>query len=158
MNIRRTLFSLAILLLLSGSNLLAQEVPANLQAALFKKIFTFDKTLSAKGKVEVVVIGAGGDAIVSAFKDAGISAKTGDISSASSVVYIMPGTSSTKSQTASKGILSISGFSSYVEDGKVAIGLGVEGGKPKIIVNMTQLKAEDQDLSADLLKIAKVIH
>ena len=43
------------------------------------------------------------------------------------------------------------------EDGNVAIGIGVEGGKPKIIVNLKQLKAEGQELSADLLKIAKVI-
>ena len=69
----------------------------------------------------------------------------------------MPGTNPPSQQSSSKGVLSISGVTSNVESGKVAIGLGVEGGKPKIIIHMGQLKAEGQDVSADLLKIATVI-
>jgi len=143
-------------------NSFAQEmsVPPNLQAALFKKIFSFNKTLTSKGNVEVAVLGNGGDAVASALKEVGVNAKAvgGDqIPSGASVVYVMPGATSPKQQSASKGVLTISGVSSYVEDGKVAIGLGVEAGKPKIIINMAQLKAEGQELSADLLKIAKVI-
>ena len=142
------------------ANIYSQEVPANLQAALFKKIFSFNKTLSAKGSVEIGVIGASGDGIVAAFKEAGINAKamggnqiTGDVN----VVYVMPGAASTKQQSASKGVLSISGVTSLVENGQVAIGLDIEGGKPKIVINMAQLKAEGQELTADLLKIVKVI-
>ena len=135
----------------------AQDVPANLQAALFKKIFAFDKTLQSKG-IEVAVLG-GGDDIVSAFKEAGVNVKAASgsqVPGGVSVVYVV-GAASTKQQTASKGILSISGDVSNVESGKVAIALGIEGGKPKIIINMAQLKAEGQELSADLLKIARVI-
>ncbi|MBK8946119.1 MAG: hypothetical protein IPM32_12725 [Ignavibacteriae bacterium] len=132
-------------------------VPANLQAALFKKIFSFNKTLVAKGNFEVAVIGSGADAIVAAFKEAGINAKVSSDIGNSAVAYIMPGTASLKSQTSSKGVFSISGVTSHVESGNVAVGLGVEGGKPKIIVHMAQLKAESQEMSADLLKIAKVI-
>ena len=155
----RLTFVVLLLLSLITVNSFAQDmaVPANLQAALFKKIFSFNKTLTAKGSVEVAVIGAGADEVVSAFKDAGVNAKAvSDIGSAS-VVYVMPGTASPKAQSASKSVLSISGVTSNVEEGKVAIGIGVEGGKPKIIINMAQLKAEGQELSADLLKIAKVI-
>jgi hypothetical protein len=151
--------NMIMFLLFFTGNIIAQEmaVPANLQAALFKKILSFNKTLTAKGNFEVSIIGSGADAVVSAFKEAGLNAKaTSDIGS-SAVVYIMPGTSSLKSQTSAKGVLSISGVTSYVENGSVAVGLGVEGGKPKIIVNMAQLKAEGQELSAELLKIAKVI-
>jgi len=141
-----------------NSNAQEMAVPAGLQAALFKKIFSFDKTLAAKGTIEVAVIGNGGDAIVSAFKDAGVSAKVSDqIPAGATIVYMMPGAASLKQQTASRGILSISGVSSYVEEGRISIGLGIEGGKPKIIVNMAQLKAEGQELSADLLSIAKII-
>ncbi|HLP18319.1 MAG TPA: YfiR family protein [Bacteroidota bacterium] len=137
----------------------AQEmaVPVNLQAALFKKIFSFDRTLASKG-VEVAVLGAGGDAVAAALKDAGVNAKavSGDqVPGGVTVVYTMSG--ATKSQTAAKGILSISGVSGFAESGKVAIGLSVEGGKPKIVINMAQLKAESQELAADLLKIAKLI-
>ncbi len=133
------------------------EVPANLQTALFKKIFAFDKTLTAKGNFEVAVIGAGAEEIVASFKETGVNAKTATDIGGASVIYIMPGSASFKSQSASKGVLSISGVTSYVEDGKVAIGIGSEGGKPKIIINMAQLKAEGHDISPDLLKIAKVI-
>lgn len=132
----------------------AQEVPANLQAALFKKIFAFDKTLQGKS-IEVVVIGGGSDEIVAAFKGAGVDAKAAAAIGNASVVYLMSGVA--KQATSSKGILSISGDVSNVEGGKVAIAVGIEGGKPKIIINMGQLKAEGQELSADLLKIARVI-
>jgi YfiR/HmsC-like len=145
-----------------SANSFAQDmaVPVKLQSVLFKKIFAFDKTLVAKGSYEVAVIGSSSDEVVAAFKEAGINVKavSGDqVPADAAVVYIMPGVSSTKQQTASKGVLSISGVTSSVENGDVAIGLGVEGGKPKIIVNMNQLKAEGQELSADLLKISKVI-
>jgi hypothetical protein len=145
-----------VVLGLVATNVFAQEVPANLQAALFKKIFSFNKTLSAK-TVEVAVIGAGGEAVVSAFKDAGVNAKTADQIGNASVVYLMPGAPSQKALTASKGVLSISGTASFVEDGKVSIAIGVEGGKPKIIIHMGQVKAEGQELSAELMKIARVI-
>jgi hypothetical protein len=140
--------------------IIAQDVPVNLQAALFKKIFSFDKTLQAKGSFEVAVLGTGGDGVASAFKEAGINAKAiagEQVPGGFAVVYVMPGITSTKSQTSSKGVLSISGESSFVENGKVAIAIGTEGGKPKIIVNMGQLKAEGQELSSELLKISKVI-
>lgn len=141
------------------TNTLAQEmaVPANLQAALFKKIFSFDKTLASKGNFEVAVLGAGSDAVVSEFNSVGVNAKAANEIGSALVVYVMPGSPSPKAQTSSKGVLSISGVTSYAEEGKVAIGLGVEGGKPKIIINMAQLKAEGHELSAELLKIAKVI-
>ncbi|MFH1198030.1 MAG: YfiR family protein [bacterium] len=144
------------------TTVLAQEVPANLQAALFKKIFSFDKTLTAKGSYEVAVLsGSGsGDAIVAALKEVGVSAKSvsGDqVPAGAAVVYIMAGVTPPKAQTASKGVLSITGTPANVEGGKVSIGIGTEGGKPKIIVNLGQLKAEGHEVSADLLKLAKVI-
>jgi hypothetical protein len=147
------------LVMMLGTDAFAQSIPANMQAALFKKIFAFDKTLASKGGAEIAVIGPGSDEIVSAFKDAGLSVKaTGDqIPAGTTVVYVMPGASSPKAQTASKGILSISGAASYAEAGKVAVGLGTEGGKPKILIHMSQLKAEGQELSADLLKLARII-
>ena len=156
---KKTLGIFLFLIGLMTINSFAQDmaVPANLQAALFKKIFAFNKTLAAKGNVEVAVIGAGAEEVISAFKQAGVNAKVASDIGSASVVYVMPGTASPKAQSAAKGVLSISGIPSNAEEGKVAIGIGVEGGKPKIIINMAQLKAEGQELSADLLKIAKVI-
>jgi YfiR/HmsC-like len=159
---RMTITISLILIALASATNFAQSmpVPANLQAALFQKIFAFDKTLAAKGNVQVAIIGNSSSDIVAALQSVGISAKavnSDQVPSDVSVVYIMPGVTSTKQQSASKGILSISGVPSYAENGSVSIGLGVEDGKPKIIINMSQLKAERQELSADLLKIAKII-
>ena len=44
-----------------------------------------------------------------------------------------------------------------VESGKASVGVGLKDGKPEIIVHMGQLKAEGHDISADLLKLARVI-
>lgn len=135
------------------------DVPANLQVALFSKIFMFNKTVQAKG-VEVAVLSSdnsGGD-VVSAFTAAGIKAKAvSSVPAGAAIVYVMPGTAAPKAECAKNGIFSISGVGADAESGNVAISIGVEGGKPKIIVNATQLKAENQDISADLLKIAKVV-
>jgi len=161
--IKNRMFAIVVLsICVLAANISAQDmaVPANLQAALFKKIFTFNRTLQAKGNFEVAVIGASGNDLAVAFKEAGVNAKavSGDqIPGTAAVVYVMPGTNPPTQLSASKGVLSISGVTSNVESGKVAIGLGVEGGKPKIIIHMGQLKAEKQDVSADLLKIATVI-
>lgn len=153
-----------LLIGLAALNIHGQDmpVPLNLQAALFKKIFSFDKTLQASGNSEVIVLSADGTGndVVSAFSAAGVSAKLvqgTSVPDGAGVVYVMPGTPSPKQQTAQKKVLSISGVTAFVESGQVAVGLGTEGGKPKIIVNLSQLKAEGHELSADLLNIAKVI-
>lgn len=161
---KKTVALVTCLISFTAANNFAQEmvIPANVQANLFKKIFAFDKTLASKGNIEVAVLsGSGsGDVMVAAFKDAGINAKavSGDqVPAGASVVYLMPGVTPQKQQYASKGVLSICGSSINVEDGKIAIGLGIESGKPKIIVHMGQLKAEGHELSTDVLKIAYVI-
>jgi len=158
LNFNKSLIFYTVVSILISASLQAQDLPANLQAALFKKIFAFDKTLESK-QIEVVVLGSG-DGIVAAFKEAGISAKAvsgNQLPAGVNVVYVNQGVTATKSQSASKGVLSISGTVSLVENGQVAIGLCVEGGKPKIVVNLPQLKAEGHEIAADLLKIAKII-
>jgi len=153
--------AIIVLSTILGQNIYAQ-VPTNLQAALFKKIFALNNTLQAKGNVEVAVLTGSGsdDGIVGAFSAAGISAKAvsgNQPPAGANVVYVMSGIESPSKQCASDGILSISGDGSYAESGKVAIGIGLEGGKPKIIVNFAQLKGEGQEVSASLLTISKVI-
>ena len=138
-------------------DLVAQKMPVSplVQAALLKKIFKFDKALSAKETVTVTVIG-GGDEILSALKSVGINATSGT-GVGGDVVYV-GSDPTTKAATAKAGVLSVSGIPSNAEKGFVSIGFGVEeGGKPKIVINMTQLKAEGHELSADLLVLARII-
>ncbi len=141
-------------------------VPANLQSAIFKKIFGFDKTLQQKGRVEVAVVygdAAAKDAIIAAFNDIGIPAvpiKSDQAASgvgSATIVYIAPGGVPPKHLCVGNQILSISGVPSFVENGQVSVGLTVEGGKPKILIHRAQLKAEGHELAKEIMSMAKVI-
>ncbi|MCX6139198.1 MAG: YfiR family protein [Ignavibacteriales bacterium] len=138
-----------------GSNVLAQTVPATLQAALLKKIFSFDKSLSGKAAIDVVVIGSADD-VVAALNAVGMKAKSGS-EVGGDVVYVAAGATPPKAASAKAGILSVSASTAFVEKGQVSVAIGLEDGKPKIYVNLGQLKAEKHELSADLLKLAKII-
>lgn len=142
-------------------------VPPELQAAIFKKVFSYDKTIQG-GEAKMIVAftdaSAGiKDQVVKAFKDSGItvSAVKADQLSGSiggiNVVYIAPGVSGVKQICQKNGILTITGSPSLVEAGEVSVGLSVMDNKPKIIVHLKQLKAEGHELSANLLQLAKVI-
>jgi hypothetical protein len=53
-------------------------------------------------------------------------------------------------------IMTITGVPDYVELG-LAVGIGEEGNKPLIIINLPTAKAEGADFSSKLLKLAKII-
>ena len=155
-------------ILLSAGPLAAQHmaVPANLQAAIFKKILGFDKTLQAKGRIEVAVVygdAAAKDAIIDAFKDLGIAAVPLKSDQASlsignaTVVYVAPGGIPPKQICVKNKVLSISGVSSFVENGQVSVGLSIEGGKPKILIHRGQLKSEGHDLADEILNMARIV-
>ncbi len=159
---------LMIGLMLSPGTVMAQRMalPASLQGAIFKKILGFDKTLQAKGRIEVAVIygdEVAKDAIVSAFKDLEISVvpvtseeATQGVGNAT-VVYVAPGGIPPKQLCIKNRILSMSGVSSFVESGQVSVGLIVENGKPRILIHRGQLKNEGHELAEDILKMAKSI-
>ncbi len=159
---------LAIGMILSTGILEAQRaaIPANLQAAIFKKVFGFDKTLQATGRIEVAVVYGDAevkDEIIAAFKDLGITAvplKSDQAASSlgsATVIYVAPGAVAPKQMSSRGKVLSISGVASLVEKGQVSIGLSVEGGKPKILVHRGQLRSEGHDLSDDILAMAKIV-
>jgi hypothetical protein len=54
--------------------------------------------------------------------------------------------------------LSISGDPSLAASGDVSVSIGEVDARPQIIVNMSRLKAEGHELSAQLLKLAKIVH
>lgn len=56
----------------------------------------------------------------------------------------------------SERVLTLTGVPEYVAEG-VAIGIGERGGRPLIIINLTEAKAQGADLSARLLKLARII-
>ena len=142
-------------------------VPPELQVAIFKKVFNYDKTIQGGSPKMLVAFtdnsAAIKDQVVKAFKDSGVvvSAAKADQLAGSvegiNVLYITPGVSGTKQICQKNGILSITGSPSLVESGEASVGLSVQDNKPKIVVHMGQLKAEGHDLSANLLQLAKII-
>jgi hypothetical protein len=148
---------------------LAQDmpVPPELQVAIFKKVFNYDKTIQGGNPKMLVAFtdtsAAVKDKVVKAFKDSGVtvSAAKADQLSGSiagvNVLYITPGVSGTRQICQKNGILSITGSPALVESGEASVGLSVQDNKPKIVVHLGQLKAEGHDLSANLLQLAKII-
>jgi hypothetical protein len=162
-------FAIVLILVCVSLPLKAQDmpVPLDLQVAIFKKVFSYDKTIQAGSPKMLVAFTDNSadikDQIVKAFKDSGmvVTAVKADQLAGSlgniNVVYITPGVSGVKNLCQKSGILTITGVPSLVESGEASVGLSVIENKPKIIVHLKQLKAEGHELSANLLQLAKVI-
>ena len=161
---------LVALLFLSLLPLCAQDtpVPPELQAAIFQKVFSYDRSLSPDTPPRVVIAFSSNsaklkDRLIKAFRDVGITASAqldDEIKSVSgiNVLYVATEGKSFKQLCRQSSVLSITGFPSLVEKGEVAVGLGVsEDNKPKIVVHRKQLKAEGHDLAANLLSLARLV-
>jgi hypothetical protein len=142
-------------------------VPPELQVAIFKKVFGYDKSIQ-EGTLKMLVAftdssAAGKDQMVKAFKDSGVAvsaAKADQLSGSVSginVMYILPGVSGARQICQKNGILCITGTPSLVESGEASVGLSLLDNKPKILIHLKELKAEGHELSANLLQLAKVI-
>jgi len=145
------------------------------QSDMFKRIFSYDKDLRGSDKIVVIVVaesrsGAEVDKVAAVFREKGLfpavvtSADltddlTATLTPQSAVMYVMPGVAydAVKAFAEKKGLLSISGVSSLAEEGHVAVSVGVQGGKPEIVVNMPRLVTERHELSSELLNLARVI-
>lgn len=164
-------FSLLLTALIApatASTALAQDaaVPPTLQAAIFKKVFMLNQTLTSKGKFTVLVVDneAGqAPAMVEAFNKAGITARAVPVDEvkavldATSVVYLLPGSETVHELSRDRQVFTITGTVALAEAGQAAVGLTLEGGKPKIVVNQSRLEAEGQEISPDLMRLATVI-
>lgn len=54
------------------------------------------------------------------------------------------------------GVTTMSGVARYIESG-LALGVGLRGGRPRILVNVEASRLEGADLSAELLKLAEIV-
>lgn len=145
-------------------------VPPDLQAAIFQKIFTYDRTIESAVDILVVVVHDDDSSelaedVARSFETVGISARAVSLEGVSSEIqnasaaYILPGASSTRVRElcTDHGVLSISGEPALVERGDVSIAIGKKGRKPQIIIHMNRLRDENHVLSAEVLKLATVI-
>jgi ABC-type uncharacterized transport system ATPase subunit len=146
----------------------AQEipVPVQLHVVLLKKVFSLSKTLQGK-QLKVVIVFSDASTIVkdealSGFIAIGIQATACKIpqlakeADGADVIYIAPGATAAQKFCEERGILSITGMPSLIETGQSSVAIGVESGKPKVFINLSRSKAEKQEFSSDLFKVAKV--
>ncbi len=168
----RSWVAASAILLLTVSWVDGQNMPISgeIQAPLFKKIFSYDKSLQGSSEIIVFFLGSKADEpsmieMIKAFQDVGFLPAMVSASvlkegvSPNTVVYLMPGADKEQSARfcADNGILSISGVPPLAEQGHVSISIDQSGGHPQIVVNLKRLRTEAHTLSADVLKLARVI-
>jgi hypothetical protein len=144
-------------------------VPVALQADVFKQVFTINKLLKDNPNLRIMVVyqtassKKTAEQLATEFQKRGLQSRVVEakdvLASASEfdAVYLMPGVAYIGDTGDGRKIITITGTPSYVENGKAAIGVVAIDGKPKLMVNLVRLKSEGQKISAELLKLAKII-
>ncbi len=143
-------------------------VPENIQAALLPKVLKFNPKLSDKTTIKMLIVYDNNsqntkDAFI---KELGVAIEVKAILSFEleenisgyDLVYFMPGLDDLSIICKTHKVLSVTGISQYVEEGRISLGIGIQNNKPKIFVNLTSLEKEGQSLSSDILRIAKIFN
>lgn len=150
-------------------------VPSKIQAALFLKILSYDRKIKSNIKIGIINGGSKNDIEqsfeslqgqkISGYSFSVTTLSLSDLSSLKSkdvdILYVTPenkaNINTIVKSSRSNGVLTITGVPEYVEQG-VSVGIGVKSGKPEILVNLSSSKAEDRDLSAQLLKLCSIVN
>lgn len=161
------------------------DLPASIQAPLILKIASFDRRLASRAGDEVVVavVYQGGYRTSARSRDELLQSLAGpttvagrtvrtlsiDIDTKSLaaelekekplIVYVAPlrgmDIATIAAATRTAGATTITGVVRHFADG-LAVGLGVKGERPRIMINLTQSRLEGADFRSDLLRLAQV--
>jgi hypothetical protein len=140
------------------------QAPAKIQAALFMKLLTYYTNLGSE-PFTIHVVGAPEVATelkTYIGKSAGkaslaeVTEGSGPPSGKAHIVYVGKDPKGLIDYCQSNKILSITGIPQFVNEG-VTLGIGVEKGKPKILLNLSSTKAEDINWNPQILKVASTI-
>lgn len=165
----------------------SMEVPVDVQINLYMKILNFDRNLTSRTQNNMVIgvifqtknktseeakdQFISGIAKISGGKIKEVSVRSVEIDIASNpnlstaiqgvnALYITPMRAVDIQQICtiaqSRKIATFTGVESYVEEG-ISTGIGSQGGKPKIRINLNSAKAEGVEYEATILKIADLI-
>lgn len=160
------------------------EVPVAVQIPLFLKVMTFDRQRMGNGDAEVVVgvtfqngyrnsisvrdevvrtlrnvpgkkirivlIDLDHDPLVDVLEHQNIS-----------ILYVSPlrsfGVAAIAAAAASAKVTTVTGVPHHVEQG-IAVGVRLQGDRPRLLVNLTASRLGGADFTAELLKLAEVLH
>ncbi len=171
----------------AGSTYSQAAIPAKLQAAIFMKVLSYDSNLKARSPSNVVIaivtdaqtsgrksdIQSGFEAIAGksiqgkTVKITAIDFKSGDQlnkdvkAAGANILYVSKGAAEATINAViglanSNSVPVLCDAESLVRKG-IAVGLTIESGKPKIVVNLKTAKQQGMKLSSKVLQLAKVI-
>lgn len=173
-----------LLISLFADKMYAQGVPENLQAAIFFKVLAYDYNIQSKAgnQVTIAIItdsktSSREQTILEGFskiKGQQLGGKTIDVivvkvanpaslgdAAKGDILYLPEGSDEKTIQAvlafAEKGKHATLGGSETLANKGCAIGLAVEAGKPKIVINLPASQAQGMNLSSKVLRLAKVI-
>ena len=160
----RVVAVLLVLVLFSIPAPAQDKVSAKVQAALFMKLLAFYTNLG-RDPFTIHVVGA--PEIAAEFKKlvgktAGkaklkkVTEGSGPPTGKAQIVYVGQDAKNLTQYCQANSVLSITGLSKFVDDG-VTLGIGVENGKPKILLNLSSTKAENINWNPQILKVASTI-
>lgn len=157
-------FVLAVFTAFAGVNIVqAQDldVPATLQAAIFKKVFAYVKI--GTPKVTIVHSAAGAkskDDLLTQFKNVGLevdAVEEGNAAKASgNVVYLVPGVSAGAAKKVGKKFI-ITCSKDFITDGVAMMAIVNAGGKPSLLANTTAIGGAGIEVDPQLFRIASQV-
>ena len=147
------------------------QISAPLRAAIIKKVMSYDKALSASSNATVFVFysqptSTEASELTGALERAGVPSqattseedlkrRSGDVK----VLYVLAddAPSGVRNYCKQTHCLSMTSSMALVEQGEASVAIAALNGKPQLAVHMRRLGEEKQDLSAEMLQLAKVI-
>lgn len=147
-----------------------QVVPVEVQAAIFKKVFGYDRSFEGRPPSSILVV-PGGDSrgraetVAAEFGRAGFSTEVVEEAAAAArlevgvVVYLLSAPKGPLlDELARAGVLSISGDPDLAVRGVVTIALRRKpDGRTEILVHLARARAERHDFSSYLLSISTIV-
>jgi hypothetical protein len=147
-----------------------EELPPRIQAALFCKVFLYEKELGHRAPRVVVLTGnvssGRGEDVVRAFSEAGADASGAEWGGRlptvdrGTIIYAFPDVPSLELRrlATDAGALTISGDAGMALSSRVSVALRRKpDGHPEILVNLPLIRSERRELSSALLHLATVI-
>jgi hypothetical protein len=137
------------------------EVPPQLQAAIFKKVFAYVKIGSPKITVAYSAAGTKSkDDLVEQFQKVGIETdfvEEANIAKASgNVVYLVPGVSAANAKKAGKKFV-ITCSKDFITDGAAMMAIVNAGGRPSLLANTTAIGSAGIEVDPQLFRIASQV-
>ncbi|HOM66121.1 MAG TPA: hypothetical protein PLI27_00045 [Ignavibacteriales bacterium] len=152
------IFAAFLLFLFLTSVNYAQKAPANLRAAILVKVLAFEKGYKPNGSILVIGDNELAAQLEASGKFSKVDKGSGAPSGSYNAVYCDDAglVGAVTSYTRSKKVPSLTGVLNLVEKG-ITVGIGIDGGKPKILMNLSSSQAEGLDWNPAIFNIVTKI-